>query len=57
MLQAERSALIRRGFEIAREFAEVSEDDGYRRTNPYIDWTKADRALGEALAAEKDRAP
>lgn len=40
---------LRSGFELARENAEVSESDGWHRTDPYIYWDVAEKALEKAL--------
>jgi hypothetical protein len=43
-------ALLAEGFEIAVDHADISEHNGWHRTDPYNDWTVARRKLDERLA-------
>ena len=40
---------LRAGFEIAVDHAEVSEDDGWQRTAPFVEWGPACKALEAAV--------
>ena len=48
---------MREGFELAVEYAEVSEHDGWHRVDPFVDWGVARKALDAtaALAAQETK--
>lgn len=50
-LREEQNRLVRLGFSLARDHAEISTHDGWQTTAPVLDWESAEVKLGDALRA------
>lgn len=51
LMRAAEERGLRRGFQIAEEHADVSEHNGWHRTDPHVEWDGARRKLAEAVTA------